>query len=286
MRIHLFILLFLITDFAIGQKINYSLEFGPNISFLADNQFTLGYAVPISPAIGQSYRIQDNIYSRSGDVAYGANLGFKIDYGFSKRFYLISGLTFDYLNSKITTSMSSSNFYFSVSNQHPQLTLGENIDGYIPNDLNGNTLWRLLIDENGIPVSSGETDYSKYKIEEQIGTIYLSIPVKVGFSLHKNIQLSLGLVNSFLLYSKINTTYPYTDDRILKNNISKVNKYMFSIQSGLAFKVSKKLGILVNYQRSISDMIELNSRYDVKDGNKLNNFNIGLNILISNIKEE
>ena len=99
--------------------------------------------------------------------------------------------------------------------------------------------------------------------------------------LNKNIQLSLGLINSLLLYSKINTSYPYVDNRILQDNISTVNKFLFSIQGGISYKVAKRLGVFFNYQYTISNMIELNSRYAVEEGNKLNIFNIGINILLN-----
>ena len=251
---------------------------------MSENLIALKYSLPISPSTGNSYKIFDNKYIRSGNVGYGATIGFRLDYEFYKRFYVLSGFSFDYLNNTITTSVSSSTNYYSFSDQQQPLTLGENINGYIPADSNGDTIWNVGIDENGIPVALDANDYDKYKIDEQVACVYISIPVKIGFSVNKKIQLSLGIINSFLLYSNISTSYPYTDDRIIENNISTVNKYMFSIQGGISYKPAKRMSIFLNYQRSLSDMIELNSRYEVKDGNKINIINIGLSYLINNKK--
>jgi len=273
--------LFITNNVALGQKLNYSIELGSNISFLSNQTIALGYSLPISPATGNQYRTFNNSYNRNGDVGVGATLGFKLNYNYGKKFNLISGLSFDYLNNTIRTTLSSSSNYFSLTNEHPQLTIGENINGYIPYDNEGNSLWRILIDENGIPVRTDETDFETYKIEEKSSYIYISIPLKIGYSVTKIIQFNLGVINSLLIYSNINTTYPFTDNRILKDNISTVNKYLFSVEGGISFKVAKWTHLFLNYQRSITDIIDLNSRYDVESGNKLNNFIIGLQFQIS-----
>ena len=277
-------LLFIISTITFGQKLNYSIELGPSIPFLSNETIELGYSHKAGHPTGYSYVMRDNEYTRNSELGAGAFLGFKLEYNFSRKFQLISGLSLDYLNNKVTTQLSSSAYTLGTANTNPDLTLGENIDGFIPVDSEGNTIWRLLLDENGIPVAENESLYESYKTKEQFSNVYISIPFKFGYAVGKNFQFNLGVINSFLIYSKINTTYPYNDSRIIIDNISTFNKYMCLIEGGVSYKVAKRIFIFLNYQRSITDIIDLNSRYDVENGNKLNNFIIGLRFQLNRIE--
>ena len=93
-------------------------------------------------------------------------------------------------------------------------------------------------------------------------SLYLSIPIRLAFSLIENFELFVGGSFSLLLKGDINTTYPYVDERIVENNISYYNQFFISIQGGISYKIVEKLKISASYdQYSITDMIELNKIY-------------------------
>jgi len=268
-------ILILTVNMTFGQKNNFNIEFGPSISFFSRNLITLNYSFPVNSATGYSYNELENTYKRIGNIGYGLNIATTLNYQLDDRFFLIYGLSVEYLANKITTSLLSSHNFKTSSNPQSQLSLGENINGYFPAG------YDVAIDENGILVAAIESEYNNYKIIESLKSTYISIPIKIGLLLNERTQLAFGIINSILLSSNISTTYPYIEDRIIENNISSFNKYVFSIQGSFSYNIAKNLRFLISYQRSLSNMVNMNDIYDVKNGDKINILNINLKYIIN-----
>lgn len=277
MRGSLISLLFILSCSVIGQKVIISLEAGPTVSFLSGNSPNLKYAVPINPATGYSYKIYDNFYKRSGNTKLGVNFGVKIEYKLTQGLFLMSGLSADFIRTRLTTELSSSIKYNSLSPEQSQLIIGESIQGYIPGNMYGEQIQSVGIDENGLPVVLPIDSYEVYKIQEEFSTIYISIPVIFGIPVSGKWDLSIGGLNSFLVSSDVKTKYPYYDDRILENNISIISKYLFSVIGRVGFHFTEDLSMILSYQRSMGKIISLNARYNAASRNKINTINLGLN---------
>jgi hypothetical protein len=281
MRILLFGILMLSTGISYGQKkVEYHIELGSLISTLSENAVSLDYAMEINQATGYSNKIFENKYRRKGDMGYGAVMDVNLKYPLQKRFFLLGGVGFTYLSNEITTTVISSASEYSITDQGVHLVVGKNIDGYVPMDSNGNRIWTMSIDENGIPIASSQNDLNDYSIQESFNTFYFLVPLNIGFEISKKTQVTFGILNSLLLYSYVDTKYPYSDDRIIKNNISFVNKYVNYVQGGFSYKVGKRISLGFKYQRSLLDLIDLNKEYEVKKGSKINFFSANLDYAI------
>ena len=273
----LFLSVLLITsNIVIGQKINYSIEFGSNVSFLSDYMTRLEY----SCRTFNHYNNETKLYKRNGGVGYGATVGTKLKFKLNEQFYLISGLSLNYLVNKISTTLLYSTYgYHNTIIDHPTplLLTHENIMIYWLEYLDN----YVLIDENGLPIYLRENmDSEDYKINEKIKNIYLSIPIMLGFSVSRKIDFTIGVKTNILLNSDIATSYPVENNDINKNNLSYSRKFLFSFQCGFSFKISEKISLLTNYQRSFGSMIRFNSRYNVSEGNNVSVISFGINYLL------
>ena len=276
MRIIFLSVLLVISNIVLGQNLNYSVEFGSNVSFLSDYMTRLEY----SSRGYNSYDVGTKLYKRDGGIGYGANLSAKVKFKLNEQFYLVSGLSLNYLTNKITTKLlySTYNYKIKISDQQiPLLLMRENIMIYSLEYLDS----YVLMDENGLPIYFWDNMIREdYKIIEKIRNIYLSIPIMLGFSVSRKIDFTFGGKTNILLNSDIATSYPVENKDINKNNLSFSRKFLFSFQCGFSFKISEKISLLTNYQRSFGSMIRFNSRYNVSEGNKVSVISFGINYLL------
>jgi len=274
MKILFLSVLLLTSNIVIGQKINYSIEFGSNVSFLSDYMTRLEYSHRVYNYY--YYEVNTKLYKRDGDIGYGANIGARMKYKLNEQFYLVSGLSLNYFTNKITTTLLYSTYDYKVfvSDQQPLLLMYENIDVY---GLDFRDRY-VKMDENGLPIYFW--NFEDYKIIEKIKNIYLSIPILLGFSVSRKIDFAFGCKTNILLNSDIATSYPVENNDINKNNLSYSRKFLFSFQCGFSFKISEKISLLTNYQRSFGSMIRFNSRYNVSEGNNVSVISFGINYLL------
>lgn len=275
------ILLLSITSLGFAQKLDYSITAGPSISFFSERYFSLNYAWHSHTGPSYRYIIRENTYQRKENIGYGANLFANLNYQFHKRFFFSSGLGINFSINEMNTILVSSERYKFVTTQELPLTNGDNITTYTPNDANGNPLYYAIIDENGLLVYLYDHDFDKNPIKESFRTLYFSIPLTLGFDINEKFQVTFGFVNSVLLQSRMNTEYPFSDERIKENNISKINKYILSIQGGVSYNLNEKFSLSIDYQRNLTDMIYLNKIYNLKYGNKLSVFSFNMTYIIN-----
>jgi len=275
MRIILICILLAMTGCKLfGQNIRLELNVSPIVSIPNYDIVPMKYEIPIPL---WRYEIYENEYKRDSKFNFGTDLGLGLAYSISKKIRLLSGVSFKYLGNTLITSISSSSLRYSDSREESPLIHNENIRIYHPYDFEGNII-NIIIDENGIPVSTFGKNFNDYKVNESIKSVYLSIPMRLGYALlREDLELIVGGTASILIYSNIKKEFPYTYEGIFDNKISSINRFSFSINAGVSYYVSRKMYISLYYHYSLTNTIEIYKRYQINNGQKINTLSLGLN---------
>lgn len=230
-----FFLSLLLSISTYSQEFNYSISASYNQTFISDirkQQLFPIASYSMGNVIYSNVTIKEKYTSRSG-----FNVQANISYKLLPKVFIESGLQI---------------------NVHRYNKITE-ID-HINNDLSNIVI--IDNDTTGFPTE----DFSEYEIENEnrIGdtrTIYLEIPIKIGYSfLESKLKCKLGIISSFLAYADVyQFNYEYTLNQI-KIDVKKdksadgFNNLMFSGNIELDYLLYKGLGINISYAYSFNSI--------------------------------